>query len=177
MLSAIPYWIHLLAATLWVGGQLMLFLAVMPAARAIDPPTARGPLVRAVTRRFGYLGWGALLLLILTGIGNVFERDDFYQPTGVFEYDYRYAWLLTAKLALVVIVVLLTAWHTFILGPRMLTMQEWGPAGRTSADTEARLRRLRRLSMILTAITLLLSLVILYLVTLMQDAEFAFKEI
>lgn len=178
MLEALPYWLHLVAAAIWIGGQVMLFVAVMPAARAIDNVPTRGALIRAVTRRFGYLGWGALVVLILTGIINTVDKDEFYQPTGVFEYDFRYAWLLTIKLVLVAVVVALASWHTFVHGPRMLTMQEWGAGrDRPSMDAEARLRSMRRWSMIVSGVTLLISLVIFYLVTLMQDSEFAFKEV
>ncbi len=177
MIGAIPFWIHLIAAAVWIGSQVMMFTTVTPSLRLIESPAVRGLVMRSVTRRFGYLGWGALLILILTGLGNVADRDDLYQPVGVFDFGFRYAWLLTTKLALTVVVVLLTAWHTFVHGPRLLRELEATGGGRPTAAAEARIGSMRRLSIIVSVVNLIIALGIIYLVTLMQDFEFAFEEL
>ncbi len=177
--EAFLYWVHLLAATTWVGSQVMLFAVVMPAARAIENAAVRSQLIGSVTRRFGYVGWGALLILLVTGIGNIAARaEDFdHQRYGIFDYDFRYAWLLTAKLALVVLIVVLTAWHTFRHGPRMLAMQQGTGSARPSAEAQERLRTMRRRSMLVSSVNLAFALALLYLVTLMQNLDFSASEV
>ena len=56
--------IHLLAATVWVGGHLVLCVGILPAAlRSNDPQP-----VLAFENRYEKIGIPALLLLVLTGI-------------------------------------------------------------------------------------------------------------
>lgn len=175
-MSAIPFWIHLIAMAIFVGSQFMLAMVVVPGVRTLQSATLRTDVMEAVTRRFGYLGWGALLLLILTGLGNIADRQDEYDPVGVLDFDYRYAWLLTTKLVLTAAVVLLTAWHSFVIGPRMLAEQR-AAGEHPTAEQEARLSAMRRVSMSVSGIGLLMVLAIVYLVTLMQDFEFAFATV
>jgi uncharacterized membrane protein len=56
-------WLHLLAMAFFVGGQLVLVAAVVPALRA----DAHRPQLRAVARRFGWGSLVALVLLLATG--------------------------------------------------------------------------------------------------------------
>jgi putative copper export protein len=62
--------LHVLAATIWVGGQLVL-AALVPTLRALgrDAP-------RAAARRFNQVAWPAFAVLVATGVWNVLaERD------------------------------------------------------------------------------------------------------
>jgi uncharacterized membrane protein len=56
-------WLHVLAMAFFVGGQLVLAVAVVPAERGA-PDRAR---LRAVARRFGYGTLVALAILLATG--------------------------------------------------------------------------------------------------------------
>jgi uncharacterized membrane protein len=87
--------LHLLAMAFFVGGQLVLVAAVVPAER--DAPDRER--LRAVARRFGYGTLVAIALLIATGaaMASEFERWDDSE--------------LQAKLVLVAVVGLLVAWH------------------------------------------------------------------
>ena len=104
--ESIVFWIHLLAAATWVGSQVFMFAAVVPALRTLDDAARRGAVV-VLNRRFAWLGWGALAILVLTGINNVIQRQD--ETDLVFDYDFRYAWIFVVKLALVGGVLTLTA--------------------------------------------------------------------
>jgi uncharacterized membrane protein len=55
-------WLHVLAMALFVGGQLILVLAVVPALRRDHRPE-----LRAIARRFGWASLGALVVLLATG--------------------------------------------------------------------------------------------------------------
>lgn len=55
-------WLHLLAMAFFVGGQLVLVAAVVPALRSRDREA-----LRAVARRFGWGSLAALVVLAATG--------------------------------------------------------------------------------------------------------------
>ena len=63
--ETVRLFLHVLAATVWVGGQLTL-AGLVPGLRAIS---ADAP--RVVARRFNQLAWPAFGVLIVTGIWNV----------------------------------------------------------------------------------------------------------
>jgi uncharacterized membrane protein len=163
--QSIVFWIHLLAAATWVGSQIFMFAAVVPALRALGDEAARRRAVLVLNRRFAWLGWGALAILVLTGIDNAIREDD------VFDFDVRYGWIFVAKLALVAVVFALTAIHAYVVGPRLMALQEGGQA------SAAELSRMRRLSIQLSAVNLLASVAILFLVALLQNGEFSFEQI
>jgi uncharacterized membrane protein len=88
-------WLHLLAMAFFVGGQLVLAAAVVPALRRMGD---RGPL-RAVARRFAAGTLVALAVLIATGVAMATHYGDWSRST------------LHVKLALVVVAGALVAWH------------------------------------------------------------------
>jgi uncharacterized membrane protein len=55
-------WLHVLAMALFVGGQLILVLAVVPTLRRDHRPE-----LRAIARSFGWASLGALVVLLGTG--------------------------------------------------------------------------------------------------------------
>ena len=56
---------HIIAATIWVGGQLTL-AGLVPGARQIDPS-----LPKTLARRFNRLAWPAFAVLVATGVWNI----------------------------------------------------------------------------------------------------------
>ena len=90
--------LHVLAATVWVGGQLTL-AALVPALRA-----AGHDVPRVAARAFNRLAWPAFGVLVATGVWNlVAER-------GKISGDYRTT--LTVKLIFVLISGVAAALHT-----------------------------------------------------------------
>ena len=70
--------LHVLAATVWVGGQLML-AGLVPALRRVGPEATR-----AAARQFGRIAWPAFAVLVVTGVWNVVavgDTDDDYRRT------------------------------------------------------------------------------------------------
>lgn len=67
--TSIRLFLHVLAATVWVGGQLTL-AGLVPTLRGLgdDAP-------KAVARRFNRIAWPAFAVLVLTGVWNVFAVD------------------------------------------------------------------------------------------------------
>ncbi len=150
-------WIHIIAATIWVGPQVFLFVAAVPAVRTVEDVQVRARLMRVLTTRFGYLAWGAMLVLVVTGIGNLFEHNLDFDVLM----DLNYGTILEVKIALVIATVALTALHSFVIGPRLLTMQE-------SVADEAQIASTRRLSIIISASNLVLALGILFAAALLN---------
>ena len=65
--ASVRLFLHILGATVWVGGQIAL-AAVVPVVRAHGGRDA----ARAVARRFQLVAWPAFALLIVTGVWNLF---------------------------------------------------------------------------------------------------------
>ena len=63
--ETVRLFLHVLAATVWVGGQLTL-AGLVPGARALDPT-----LPKALARRFMLLAWPAFGVLFVTGLWNI----------------------------------------------------------------------------------------------------------
>ena len=70
-LETVRLFLHVLAATVWVGGQITL-AALVPALRG-----AGSGVPRAAARAFNRIAWPAFGVLVVTGIWNVLaEADD-----------------------------------------------------------------------------------------------------
>ena len=69
-LETLRLFLHVLAATVWVGGQLVL-AALVPALRG-----AGSDVPRVAARAFNRVAWPAFGVLILTGIWNVVAEGD-----------------------------------------------------------------------------------------------------
>jgi putative copper export protein len=95
--DTIRLFLHVLAATVWVGGQLTL-AALVPALRRLG---AEIPL--AAAQRFNQVAWPAFAVLIVTGIWNVIAVRS--QVTGSYETT------LIVKLVLVAVSGLTAALH------------------------------------------------------------------
>ncbi len=152
MPEAVNPWLHILAATIWVGPQIFLFVAVVPAIRTVEDVQVRARAMRVLTTRFGYLAWGAMVVLVITGIANLFEH-----PLDVdVLFDRNFGTIFEIKMTLVIATIVLTALHSFVLGPRVLKLQE-------SVADQAQIASVRRLSIIISSVNGLLALGILFL--------------
>ena len=67
--TTIRLFLHVLAATVWVGGQLTL-AGLVPGLRGIAPDAPR-----RVARRFALLAWPAFGVLVATGVWNIVAVD------------------------------------------------------------------------------------------------------
>ncbi len=67
--DTVRLFLHVLAATVWVGGQLTL-AALVPALRRVGPDVPR-----AAARRFNLVAWPAYGVLVITGIWNILAVD------------------------------------------------------------------------------------------------------
>jgi len=63
--ESIRLFLHVLAATVWVGGQLTL-LGLLPVLRSVSPEAPK-----AVARRFNLIAWSAFVVVMLTGMWSL----------------------------------------------------------------------------------------------------------
>lgn len=68
-LDTVRLFFHVLAATVWVGGQLTV-AGLVPRLRALGPDAPR-----TVARRFNRIAWPAYGVLLVTGVWNLFESS------------------------------------------------------------------------------------------------------
>ncbi len=119
-LSLIARWLHVLAAVTWIGGMLFIALVLVPVTRRLEDPALRTRLVHELGLRFRAVGWIAIGGLVATGLINVWVYPFLLGSP-------RFHW----KVGLVVLALILSAFHDFVLGPR---------AGAAGADPSLRVR-------------------------------------
>lgn len=152
MYAAALAWAHLVAATLWVGSQLFLILAVIPALRTIPDHDVQRQVLVALTRRYNVIGWVSLGTLVVTGL----LRLGASLPAMSLLLTTWYGQVLLVKVTMVGGIVVLTALHTAFIGPRLLALT---PASSEAPSQEY--QRLRRVSVAVSTLNLTLSLAIL----------------
>ena len=145
--------IHVLAAMLWLGGMLFLGLVGAPVLRGLEPAELRQRLFHELGLRFRAVGWWAIGVLLLTGLVNLYYRG-WLRWSGVLgAVDF---WrtapghALCLKLVAVATMLIVSAVHDFVLGPR---------AGRATAGS-ARAIQLRHRAALLARINALVGVLV-----------------
>jgi uncharacterized membrane protein len=108
--TAVLVVVHLLAATVWVGGSTALIFVGVPAIRTLEGEP-RGRAMKELGLRWRPLGYGALLVLGLTGVE--LARHDWSEGRSPFKS------VLWVKVALSVALVAASYLHNFVYGPRL----------------------------------------------------------
>jgi putative copper export protein len=116
-LDTVRLFLHVLAATVWVGGQVTL-AGLLPTVRLLGPDATR-----AVARGFNRIAWPAFVVLVATGIWNITAAA----PSGDTAYDAT----LALKIAVVVLSGVAAAAHGRSTSPRALAI--WGALGGLAA--------------------------------------------
>ena len=104
--DTIRLFLHVLAATIWVGGQITL-AALVPVLRRLG-----AEIPRAAARRFNQVAWPAFGVLVITGIWNIAAVQS--QIKGSYETT------LVVKLIVVVISGVTAALHARARNPRWI---------------------------------------------------------
>jgi putative copper resistance protein D len=113
----VPHWLeiaflvlHVLGAAVWVGGTVALTFIAVPVIRRLTGETRRQAM-RGLGERWRPIGWGALLLLVATGIPLAAH----VVPDG----GARAAAVFGVKAGSFVALVCVAYLHDFVLGPRL----------------------------------------------------------
>ena len=113
-LDTVRLTLHVLAATVWVGGQIVMMGLVGPA-RSLG-----GDATKVLARAFARMAWPAFLVLVATGIWNI---------TAVHYSSQSSAWkaVLMAKILVVLVAGIATGLHQRATTKGQLAL--WGSVG------------------------------------------------
>lgn len=154
--ESILVWLHLIAATFWVGGMLFLSLVAVPLIKkSSNPATAQREFV-SQARRFRKLVWIALFFLALTGtilLPNV---------VNVSEPFVKWPSSVLIKLTLVLLLIVVSLAHDRFIGPKVRTLKH-----KPTSELVVGEKLLLRISPIIGRLTLLLGLAILFVAVVM----------
>lgn len=160
--------LHLIGITFWVGGIFVNTLVLMPSMQVLSPPD-RGKLMGAYLKRFAPMSWGAIALVVISG---VILTSSFGSPAGA---STGYAGIMLAKIVLTVVMILNGAYLGLVLGPKIAAFappagapQPAGPGeGDRPAGPPPELLRLQRRMNTLLWLSVGLGVVVLFLVGLL----------
>jgi len=150
-LYELSVWLHILAATAWLGGMFFLVLVVVPWLRTRDGAMA-GAFLRETGTRFRTVAWACFAVLLVTGALNLLARGvrpgDLVSPAW---HASPFGRAVMLKLTLFAATLVVSALHDFRLGPRAADALDRDP-------TSAEATRLRRLASLLGYIDAVLAL-------------------
>jgi putative copper export protein len=150
--------LHLIGAAVWVGGMVMLGLAVGAARRTVAE-SERVALFRSLGRRFLVAGGIAMLVLIATGTDMAADRLGAWSDLTDTDYGER----LLAKLVVVAAVVALTLFHSLVQGPALTRLRARALEHPEDEDLRRLIRRKAARAGIVSAVNLVATLAILVL--------------
>jgi len=145
-------WLHLLGAVVWIGGMVFLSIVLVPLLRRDGKFAQHAALFRTVAYRFRAVVWGAMGLLVGTGLVIATGRSiALLEPR-------LWPRIFAAKMALVTFLFALTLLHDLVVGPRLRRILATAETART-----ARERLVVRYSALVPRFSLLVALLVLLL--------------
>lgn len=108
--------LHIVFATLWVGGMIFLVFVVSPFVRKLP---IRDQVFQEVGKRFSFYGtFFSLLLLFITGLINIHYIVGI---TSLFDLSNSYTRTLLQKIGIFFLVVIVSLVHDLYFGPRAIS--------------------------------------------------------
>lgn len=118
-MEAVLVTVHLLAATVWVGGTVALVFVGVPVIIKLEGE-ARATALRELGRRWRPLGYGAIGVLVVTGL--LLADGDVGDASAGFDV------VLAIKMGAVLLMVGASLYHDYVLGPRLAAQIRAGEA-------------------------------------------------
>lgn len=109
-------WLHVIAAVTWIGGNLILAMVIVPHFRQNLPTVQRIQLLTQIGKRFEPIVWGCVGVLFFTGIINIFDAIGITASDPI---PVPFMRTLLIKISLFFVLVILTALHGMVFGPRL----------------------------------------------------------
>jgi uncharacterized membrane protein len=139
--------VHVLAAMFWLGGMFFLGVVGAPALRTLEPAATRQRVFQELGVRFRSAGWWAIGILLVSGTINLYFRGwlkgEVLSSTAFWNTSVGHA--LALKLVAVTAMVIVSAIHDFVLGPRAGRSAPGSPAALAYRVRAARLARVNAL--------------------------------
>ncbi len=143
--NPVLYWLHILAAVVWIGGMAFNLLVVRPSMSAVEP-SQRIKLAVAILKRFILFVWASIGLLIVTGISMALPKFSLTTAYGI---------TLLFKIAIVGMMILIVIFIRYFFLPKLefLIAQSSPDVSKTMGQIAA----LVKLNLVLGIFVLLLS--------------------
>ena len=149
LLYLISVWLHILAATIWLGGMAFLVLVVVPWMRRGDR-AAGAAMLRETGTRFSTVSFVCFAVIALTGTFNAAYRGVRFSDLLRAEFVHSpFGSALLLKLGLFLTVLALSAYHDFVIGPRATEALMRAPASREAEHLRRTTGLLGRLNALL----------------------------
>ncbi len=152
----VTVYLHLLSALIWLGGMFFFVLVGAPVLRKVDPPALRRRLFHELGMGFRRVGWGAIGVLLATGVLTLHLRGVLrWETLGSAEWwGTPFGRALAWKLAVVAVMIAVSAFHDFLFGPR---------AGASESVEASSVReRHRRIALLLARVNGVAGLLLIY---------------
>ena len=158
--QALLTWIHITSAAIWVGGSLFIGVVFAPILKKMSMPVEeRIQLMVQVGRRFNKLAMPALFILIATGM---YQAHLVLQKTDIL-YETSYGHVLIIKMVLVAALLITYAVHVRIIRKdvedKIIAKQ----------IPQEQLQKLRKKIIILGEVSVVLSVIILFLASILDS--------
>lgn len=148
IIGVISYWLHLVAAVVWIGGIFFILFIALPSAKQVLGIES-GKLMGEISKRFTPLANYSILILALTGIALTWFDKRF---SGIGIPKNNWTLVLILKHIIVLGMVIIHFYRGLVLNPRI---------GKIELSVKKTL--LQRLSLNLVKINLALGLIVLLL--------------
>jgi len=157
--QALLTWVHITSAAIWVGGSLFIGVVFAPILKKMSMPVEeRIQLMVQVGRRFNKLALPALFILMATGM---YQAHLVLQKSDIL-YETSYGHVLIIKMVLVAALLILYAVHVRIIRKdvedKIIAKQM----------PQEELQKLRKKIIILGEVTVVLSVIILFLASVLN---------
>ena len=157
--QAILTWIHLVSAAIWVGGSLFIGIVFSPLLKTMTSSLQeRMQIMIRVGKRFNIIAVPALIIMMVTGLYN--SHLILGKPTILFETSYGQ--FLVIKIILVIVLIIVYAVHVRVI------RKDVEEKIMSNQMSESEIQKLRKKIIILGEITVVLSLIILFLASLLD---------
>ena len=154
ILDLLIRWLHVTAAVAWIGGNLILAMVVVPYFKKSVPPVERIKILTRIGKQFQPIVWVCVVILTFSGLFNIFSAIG-----GDSEAIGQFMRTLSVKIILILILVVLTGIHGFILGPRLEQAVE--ALGSDAEELPEEVDRMRRSMAIVSSLMGVVSLLVL----------------
>lgn len=159
MEQAVLTWIHLVSASIWIGGSLFIGVVLSPLLKTMSNSVEeRLQIMIRVGKRFNKIAVPSLIILIGTGVYNshvLLSKPDFLLATS-------YGTFLLIKIILVIVLII-----TYIIHVRVIRKDvEDQIMSKTMSSNQV--QKLRKKIIILGEITVVLSVIILFFAALLD---------
>jgi uncharacterized membrane protein len=144
----LPIWqflvvvVHVFSAIVWIGGSIFLALVMVPVARGMEPPAMGLLFLRRAALRFRGIAWVLLALLVVSGAFALDGRGigfDRFREEGFWSTEIGS--VLLVKFVLVGLMLVISGYHDFVLGPKIAEFMRLVPRGERPPESTVAARR------------------------------------